>query len=313
MRTAFINTLHELAKKDKNIFLLNGDLGFSVLEEFTKAYPDRSLNMGVAEANMMGVAAGLALSGKTVFVYSIIPFVTARVFEQARNDIALQKANVKIVGVGSGLTYGQLGPTHHSIEDIALMRALPNMTIVCPGDPFETAEATKALAALKGPAYLRIGKKGEPVVHKHAPLFKIGKGILIRKGNMATLIATGNMLPTASTIVDELAKRGKKMRLISMHTIKPLDERIIKKAMRETPAIFTLEEHNVIGGLGSAVAEVLAENNQSKKTTYFHRFGINDRFTPIAGSQDFLRAHHDLSCEAITNQILRNSASWQKK
>lgn len=306
MRTAFINTLHELAKKDKNIFLLNGDLGFSVLEEFTKAYPDRSLNMGVAEANMIGVAAGLALSGKTVFVYSIIPFVTARVFEQVRNDVALQKANVKIVGVGSGLTYGQLGPTHHSIEDIALMRALPNMIVVCPGDPYETAEATKALAALKGPAYLRIGKKGEPMVHTYTPIFKIGEGIMIRKGRAGTLIATGNMLPTASTIVDELAKRGKKMRLISMHTVKPLDERIIKKAMKENPAIFTLEEHNVIGGLGSAVAEVLAENNQSKKITYFRRFGINDRFTIMAGSQDFLRTLHALSCHDISNVIWRD-------
>lgn len=309
MRTAFINTLHELAKKDENIFLLNGDLGFSVLEEFTRAYPDRSLNMGVAEANMMGVAAGLALSGKTVFVYSIIPFVTARVFEQVRNDVALQKANVKIVGVGSGLTYGQLGPTHHSIEDIALMRALPNMTVVCPGDPYETSEATKALAALKGPAYLRIGKKGEPNVHQHTPSFQIGKGILIRKGNDGTLIATGNMLPTAGAVIDELTKRGKNVRLISMHTIKPLDEHIIKKAMRETPAIFTLEEHSVIGGLGSAAAEALAENASS---VIFRRFGIHDRFTLIAGSQNFLRAYHGLSPEAITKQILKD-ISWQKK
>lgn len=306
MRTAFITTLHELAKKDKNIFLLNGDLGFSVLEEFTKAYPERSLNMGVAEANMMGVAAGLALSGKTVFVYSIIPFVTARVFEQVRNDIALQKANVKIVGVGSGLTYGQLGPTHHSIEDIAIMRVLPHMTVVCPGDPFETAEATRALAAMKGPAYLRIGKKGEPMVHNHTPLFKIGKGILIRKGNAGTLIATGNMLPTAATVVDELAKRGRKIRLISMHTVKPLDERMIKKAMEETPAIFTLEEHNVIGGLGSAVAEALAETHQSKKTNYFRRFGIRDRFTITAGSHDFLRTLHALSPRDISNVIWRD-------
>lgn len=306
MRTAFINTLHELAKKDKNIFLLNGDLGFSVLEKFTKSYPDRSLNMGVAEANMIGVAAGLALSGKTVFVYSIIPFVTARVFEQVRNDVALQKVNVKIVGVGSGLTYGQLGPTHHSIEDIALMRALPNMTVVCPGDPYETAEATKALAALKGPAYLRIGKKGEPIVHKHTPPFKIGEGILIKKGHDGTLIAIGNMLALANTVVEALAKKGKLVRLISMHTVKPLDQRIIKKAMKETPAIFTLEEHNVIGGLGSAVAEALAENNQNKKTIHFHRFGINDRFTITAGSHDFLRASHALSLNDIVHIIWRD-------
>ena len=305
MRTAFINTLCALAKKDNNIFLLNGDLGFSVLEPFIDAYPARSFNMGVAEANMMGVAAGLALSGKTVFVYSIIPFVTARVFEQVRNDIALQKANVKIVGVGSGLTYGQLGPTHHSIEDIALMRALPNMTVICPGDPLETAEATKALAMLKGPAYLRIGKKGEPVVHINTPSFKIGEGILIKKGGEGTLIATGNMLPTGYAVVNALAKKGKNMRLISMHTIKPLDRRIIIKAAQETPAIFTLEEHSVIGGLGSAVAEVLAENNQGKKI-YFRRLGINDCFTLTAGSHDFLRRFHKLSFNDISNTIWRD-------
>jgi transketolase len=303
MRTAFINTLRELAEKNKNIFLLNGDLGFSVLEEFTKAYPERSLNMGVAEANMIGVAAGLALSGKIVFVYSIIPFVTARVFEQVRNDVALQKTNVKIVGVGSGLTYGQLGPTHHSIEDIALMRALPNMTVVCPGDPFETIEATKALVALTGPAYLRIGKKGEPVVHKNTPVFKIGKGIVIQKGNDGTLIATGNMLPTANALAAELAGKGKEMRLISLHTVKPLDRRIIIKAAEETPAIFTLEEHNVIGGLGSAVAEALAEAPVNKKTKHFRRFGINDRFTLMAGSHDFLRNFHALSLRDMSTII----------
>lgn len=305
MRTAFINTLRQLAKKDKNIFLLNGDLGFSVLEEFTQAYLDRSLNMGVAEANMMSVAAGLALSGKTVFVYSIIPFVTARVFEQVRNDIALQKTNVKIVGVGSGLTYGQLGPTHHSIEDIALMRALPHMTVVCPGDPAETEEATKALAAMKGPAYLRIGKKGEPIVHTKKQNFKLGKGILMRHGSDCAIIATGNMLATAVVVAALLEKKNKRARLISMPTIKPLDEPLIKKAARETSAVFTLEEHSIIGGLGSAVAEVLAESHYHPR---FRRFGIRDRFTVIAGSQDFLRSYHKLSPAHIANQILKDLA-----
>lgn len=303
MRTAFIATLCDLAKKDNNIFLLNGDLGFSVLEPFIEAFPNRSLNMGVAEANMIGVAAGLALSGKTVFVYSIIPFVTARVFEQIRNDIALQKANVKIVGVGSGLTYGQLGPTHHSIEDIALMRALPNMTVVAPGDPKETEEATKALAKIKGPAYLRIGKKGEPMIHTKKPAFRLGKGIIARTGTDLTLIAAGNMLATAITTADELEKGGKRVSVISLHTIKPLDAPLIKKAARDTPAIFTLEEHSIIGGLGSAVAEVLAE---SRISPIFRRFGIRDRFTTIAGSQDFLRRYHHLSPPDIAKQILKD-------
>lgn len=302
MRTAFINTLQELAKKDERIFLLNGDLGFSVLEEFTKSFPGRSFNMGVSEANMIGVAAGLAMSGKTVFVYSIGPFVTARVYEQVRNDIALQKANVKIVGVGSGLTYGQLGPTHHSIDDIALMRSLPNMIVICPGDPLETVEATKAIANFNGPAYLRIGKKGEPAVHQKPPEFNLGKGILVRDGNDATLISTGNMLAATLGVAEKLENRGKKAQVISMPTVKPLDEELIKKSAKETPAIFTFEEHNIIGGLGSAVAEVLAE--QGSKVV-FRRFGIKDRFTHLAGSQEFLRSHHCLLVEDLTTEVLK--------
>jgi len=303
MRTAFITTLESLAKKNKNIFLLNGDLGFSVLENFTKKYPKRSLNMGVAEANMMGVAAGLAMSGKTVFVYSIIPFVTARVFEHVRNDIAIQNANVKIIGVGSGLTYGPLGPTHHSIEDIALMRVLPNMIVIAPGDPKETVEATKAIASLNGPAYMRIGKKGEPMVYDHLSNFTLGKGITVEKGNDLTIITTGNMLYTGTVVSKKLREMKKKPRLISLHTLKPFDEQIIKKAARETGAIFTLEEHNIIGGLGSAVAEVLAENNLNIS---FRRFGIQDRFFQKTGSQDYLRKLHHISPEYITTRILKD-------
>lgn len=300
MRTAFINTLHELAKKDKRIYLLNGDLGFSVLEDFTRSFPDRSLNMGVSEANMLGVAAGLAMSGKIVFIYSIIPFVTARVFEQIRNDVALQKTNVKIVGIGSGLTYGQLGPTHHSIEDIAIMRSLPNMTIICPGDPLETAAAVKAAVKYNGPVYLRIGKKGEPVVHQKIPAFKIGKGILVKKGSDCTLIVTGNMLATAVKAAEWLEADGIKVRLLSFPVIKPLDEGLIKKAAKETPAIFTLEEHSVIGGLGSAAAEVIAEN---RLPVFFCRFGLPDQFPVLAGSQDFLRSYYKLSARDIVERI----------
>ena len=300
MRTAFINTLYELAKKDKRIFLLNGDIGFSVLEEFTKSFPDRSLNMGVAEANMIGVAAGLAMAGKIVFVYSITPFVTARVFEQIRNDVALQKLNVKIVGVGSGLSYGQLGPTHHSVEDISIMRSLPNMTVVCPGDPRETIAATKAVTKYNGPVYLRIGKKGEPDVHYKVPVLKIGKGILIKDGKDCTLISTGNMLNTAYKVMEQLGQNNIRARLISLPTVKPLDEKLIKKAAKETPAIFTLEEHNIIGGLGSAVAEVVAEN---RLPVHFRRFGVPDKFPILAGSQEFLRSYYKLSADDISKEI----------
>lgn len=300
MRRAFIDTLYDLAKKDKKIFLLNGDLGFSVLEKFNAAYPDRSFNMGVAEANMVGAAAGLALSGKTVFVYSIIPFVTFRVLEQIRNDVAMQKANVKIVGVGSGWNYGSLGATHHSIEDIGVIRSIPDIAIIAPGDPYEAAAATKAIAGIKGPCYLRLNKQGDPMVHKNKPVFSVGRAIIVNPGRDATLIATGNMLPTAKEVSDKLKKEGINVRLISMHTIKPLDVGVIKRAARETPAIFTLEEHNIMGGLGSAVAEVLAESGFGGT---FRRFGAPDEFTHIAGPHDFLRKHHKLLPNHIAGHI----------
>lgn len=302
MRQAFIETLEELAAKDKNIFLLNGDLGFSVLENFAAKFPERSLNMGVQEANMVGVAAGLALSGKTVFVYSIIPFVTSRVFEQVRNDIVLQAANVKIVGVGSGLTYGQLGPTHHAIEDIALMRVLPTMTVLCPGDPAEAGALTVIAANIKGPVYLRIGKKGEPRVHAKLPKVKIGKGLLVQNGRDATLVATGNMLYNAREAAKILEEKGISIRLISLHTIKPLDTEILLKAARETKAMFTLEEHNIIGGLGSAVAEILLDGGKAPKL--FYRFGIRDVITKNSGSQEYLRSIHGLTPDQIAKKVL---------
>lgn len=300
MRQAFIDTLEELALEDPKIFLLNGDLGFSVLENFTKKFPERSLNMGVSEANMVGVAAGLAMSGKTVFIYSIIPFVTSRVFEQIRNDVGLQKANVKIVGVGSGLTYGQLGPTHHAIEDVALMRVIPGMTVLCPGDPWEARVLTRQANKLKGPLYLRIGKRGEPVVHTRRPKLEIGKGHIVKDGKDLTLIAMGNMLWTAVEVSKILAQKGKFARVMSLHTLKPIDEKIITKAAKETKAVFTLEEHNVIGGLGAAVAEVLLEQ---KIGIPFHRFGIRDQVTPYSGSQEYLRSLHGLTAGQIANKI----------
>ncbi len=302
MRQAFIETLEELAAKDKNIFLLNGDLGFSVLENFAAKYPERSLNMAVSEANMVGAAAGLALSGKTPFVYSIIPFVTARVFEQVRNDCVLQGANVKIVGVGSGLTYGQLGPTHHAIEDIALMRVLPTMTVLCPGDPAEARALTEAAAKIKGPVYLRIGKKGEPVVHEKPPKLKVGKGLLVQNGKDITLVATGNMLYHAREAAKLLKEKGVSARLISLHTIKPIDTEILLEAAGETKAMYTLEEHNVLGGLGSAVAEALLEGGRTPKI--FYRFGIRDVITKNSGSQEYLRRLHGLMPDQIAKKVL---------
>lgn len=303
MRQAFIETLHALAKDDKKIILMNGDLGFSVLEDFMNSYPDRSYNMGVAEANMIGAAAGFSFEGYTVFVYSIIPFVTMRVFEQVRNDVGMQKANVKIVGVGSGFTYGQLGPTHHAVEDIALMRSIPNMAVVCPGDPAETREATKALAKMNGPAYLRIGKKGEPAVHKALAAFSLKRSILVQDGKDCVLLATGNMLYVALETARLLGKRGVEAAVVSVPVLKPLDQPGLVSICGKTGAVFTLEEHTIMGGLGSAVAELLLEQNVPIKQ--FYRFGVPDAFTYFAGSQEYIRRHYGLTPVQLAHRILQ--------
>lgn len=302
MRTAFINTLIELARKDERIFLFTGDLGFSVFEKFQEEFPDRFFDIGVAEANMVGIAAGLALSEKIVFIYSIVPFVTMRCFEQVRNDICYQNVNVKIIGVGGGLCYGSAGMTHHSLVDIAIMRALPNMTVICPGDPIEAEMATELATSHQGPIYIRLGKSHEPKVHLNIPNFKIGKGITIRNGRDVTIIATGNILYNAKCITDKLINQGLDVRLISMHTVKPLDRSIILESAQETKVIFTIEEHSLIGGLGSAVAEVLAETDSKK--VLFRRFALPDRYLKDIGSQECLRGKNALSIDQIANSIL---------
>ena len=303
MRTAFINTLIKLAKKDKRIFLLTGDLGFSVLEGFRDEFPDRFINMGVAEANMIGVAAGLALSGKVVFVYSIAPFVTLRCLEQIRNDVCYQKLQVRIIGVGAGLSYGTSGATHYSLEDIAVMRAISNLSVVCPGDPLEAEMALKESLSYAGPLYIRLGKGNDPLVHRKLKGFKIGKAISLRRGKDITIISTGNMLSNAKQAASLLKQQGVDVRLISMHTVKPIDKKAIIDIVKKTKAIFTVEEHNLIGGLGSAVAEVLAE--QPVKV-YFKRIAVLETSFKAIGSQDYLRGKFGLDANGIFTTILKD-------
>lgn len=300
MRIAFVQRLFDLAKKDKRIFLLTGDLGFSVFEKYIEAFPDQYINMGVSEQNMAGVAAGMAMEGKIPLIYSIVPFTTMRNFEQIRNDICYQNLNVKIVGVGAGFSYGPYGHTHHGLEDIGILRTLPNLIILAPGDPIEVAPATKAMLNHIGPVYLRLGKAGEPNIYKTIPSFKIGKGILIEDGKDITIIGTSILLQKSWEVASSLKEKGLLVRLISMHTIKPLDTQIILESARKTPAIFTLEEHSIIGGLGSAIAEVLAEN---RANVIFKRIGVPDRFTKIIGSQEYMRTANGLSTEQIVNTI----------
>ncbi len=286
MRTAFINCITDQARVDDRIYLITPDMGYSVLEPFREEFPDRFLNVGIAEQNAIGVAAGLALSGKVVYVYSIIPFITMRCFEQVRIDLAYMNANVRLVGVGAGLSYGPAGATHHAIEDIAIMRALPSMTVCCPGDPIEVRELVKGSFNYKGPIYLRLGKNGEPNIHRDETRIAIGKAVRVTEGNDLLLITTSNMLEQGKQWADDLSQDGTQTTLLSMPTIKPLDSQAVRPFLERGMPIVTLEEHSIIGGLGSAIAEVIAESGQ---TVPFRRIGIPDQYAHIVGSQQYLR------------------------
>lgn len=301
MRAAFIRTLIESARADERIFLLVGDVGYSLVEPFAQEFPGRFVNIGIAEQNMTGIATGLALSGKVVFTYSLANFPTLRCAEQIRNDVCYHNANVKVVASGGGLAYGSLGTTHHVTEDIAIMRALPNMTVIAPGDPVESALATRAMAESPGPCYLRLAKTGDPIVHQAIPDFQIGKAIMVRQGNDITLIATGGILYNAVQAAERLALQGVQARLLSMHTLKPLDTEAVLAAAQATGAIITIEEHSIIGGLGSAVAEVLAESDDSH--VVFKRLAIKDSFCLQVGSQAYLLEANSLSVTDIVKSV----------
>jgi len=302
MRNAFLSELHDLAREDSRIVFITGDLGFGVVEGFMKELPDQFVNAGVAEQNMTGMAAGMALSGKIVFTYSIANFPTLRCLEHIRNDVCYHDADVKVVSVGGGFAYGSMGATHHATEDLGVMRLLPNMVVVAPGDPVEARAATRAVVAHSGPCYLRLGKAGEPVVHDQPIDFELGKAIVVREGSDATLISTGGMLPSALRVAASLAGKGVELRVLSMHTLKPLDDEAVLRAASETRALVTLEEHSVIGGLGSAVAEILAESIDVR--TYFKRLGVPSRFSPRVGSQEYLLAENGLEASSIQGAII---------
>jgi len=301
MRSAFFNTLLELAGEDQRVHLVVGDLGFGAVEPFAQRFPDRFLNVGVAEQNMTGVAAGLALCGKIVFTYSIGNFATLRCLEQIRNDVCYHRADVKIVSVGGGFAYGALGMTHHAVEDLAIMRALPGMVVVAPGDPFEVEQATRAVLTQPGPCYVRLGRSGEPRLHRPNVVFKLGRAIRVREGRGLTIISSGGLLETALRVADRLAEAGVDARVVSMHTLKPIDDAEILSAAAETGAIATLEEHSVIGGLGSAVAEILAES--SGRRGRLRRFGAPSTFAARVGRQEYMRAMHGLSPDAIVQSL----------
>lgn len=300
MRTAFIETLLDLARDDDRIVLMVGDLGFGVVTPFMEELPGQFVNAGVGEQNMTGMAAGMALSGKIVFTYSIANFPVLRCLEQIRNDICYHNARVRVVPIGGGMAYGALGPSHHATEDIAVVRALPNLTVVAPGDPVETRLATQALIEHEGPAYLRLGRAGEPIVHDEDPAFELGKSITVREGADICLIATGGMLHNAVLAAEALALRRIEARVLSMHSIKPLDIEAVIDAAR-TQAVFTIEEHSVIGGLGSAVAEVLMEADV--RPNHFKRIGLEGSLSSIVGDQEYLLNYYGLDGQGIVKTV----------
>jgi len=300
MRYAFAKSLFRIAQKDQRIILLTGDLGYTVFEEFERFLPKQFINMGVAEANMIGVAAGLALSGFIPFVYSIATFATMRGYEQLRNDVCLHNANVKIVGSGAGLSYGHAGSTHHALEDIAITRILPGMCVLCPCDGYEVEALLPQIVKRNGPVYLRLGKAGEPPVYSTCPGVKIGRANKIMKGTDVCCIATGNLVYNAQKAAGILRKRNISVEVIDMFTVKPLDLQLLKNLSRRFFHIITVEEHFTYGGLGGAVAEVLSQTKGKAQLTCI---GTGDKFVEEVGNQQFLREQLNLTPKLLAKTI----------
>lgn len=303
MRNAFADEMTSLAFQDDRIVLLAGDIGNRLFNEYKAKNPRQFLNCGVAEANMISMAAGMALCGLRPVAYTITSFVTARCLEQIRLDVCYQNVPVVIVGVGSGLSYASLNATHHSCEDIAFLRMLPNMTVICPGDVWEVRLALQAAFKQESPVYIRMGKKNEPVVHKQAPEFTIGKGITIREGNEVCLLATGTLLPMATEVAVELELQGISARVVSFHTVKPVDEDLLNEIFNHFKVVVTIEEHSVLGGLGGSVAEWSADRIHQKARLL--RIGTADAFLYEAGDQEHARHVYGLTTETIVEKTLK--------
>lgn len=297
MRDSFIKVLEQLAHENPRLALLTGDLGFSVLDNFSENYPNQFINAGVAEQNMTALACGMALSGWETYTYSIANFTTLRCLEQIRNDVCYHTANVTIVSVGGGFSYGQLGMSHFATEDLAIMRALPNMTVVAPTEKWETEDLTRELSEMAGPAYLRLDKGIGGSDRADGERAKLGKARRVREGDALTIIATGAIVKEALIAADKLSELGVNIRVLAMHTIKPLDEQAVIGAAQQTGGIITLEEHSIIGGLHGAVAEKCMQRGVFPG--FFHAIGLKDIFPTVVGDQDFLRSHYKMDANAV--------------
>lgn len=306
MRNAFADELLKLAERDERIVLLSGDIGNRLFDKFKAKFPNRFYNCGVAEQNMVGMAAGMALCGLKPICYTIASFAVVRCLEQIRIDVCYHNLPVVIVGVGAGLGYAELGATHHSCEDIAMLRALPEMAVLCPGDPLEVRGALAAAAGHDGPVYLRLGKKGEPIVHSQRPDIVIGRSIMIREGRDVALLVTGTLLPTTVEAAKQLATKGIEATVVSCPTIKPLDVDLLTRAFAEHPLVAVIEEHALAGGFGSAVAEWLVDRRLSEglRQARLVRFGTPDRFIHEAADEHYARKQFGLDAESIAARIV---------
>ncbi len=296
----------EMMEKNECIVVVTADMGYGTFEELRDRFPKRFVNTGVSEANAAGICAGLALSGYTVFFYAQAEFVTLRCFEQIRLDIASNNLDVKLVGTSSGFTLNQYGISHHALEDVAIMRSLPNMTILCPGDLHEAEEATNLLCSFKGPAYLRIGRtnRGPDIfVHPKKPGIKIGEPIILKNGSGPIVVSTGSMLVFAKEVVEKLWASGIKASFVSLPTIKPLHQQKVLGLFKNNKTMYVLEEHSMIGGSGSAISEIVTDYGLPYRVV---RLGTKDIFFHVAGSRDYLLELHNLTVKKIAERIGRD-------
>ena len=307
MRKTCLNMVYELAKNDDRILFIGSDLGTETLQQFKEEMPERFFMEGISEANVIGMAAGMALEGKIPYVNTIATFITRRCFEQVVLDLCLHNVNVRLIGNGGGLVYAPLGPTHEAIEDIAIMRAIPNMTIVAPADADEMKRLMPLTVDHPGPIYIRLAKGYDPIVTTNGHPFRIGKGFVMREGADALLITTGITLKLALSAAETLSHVGIECTVLHMPTIKPLDTEKIIELATPTRMVITIEEHSVIGGLGSAVAEIMAETNWSSPKC-FKRLGIPDVFPEKYGSQSNLLEYYNISEDAIIKTVQSFSA-----
>ena len=302
MRNAFADEITNLSQEDERVVMLSGDIGNRLFDRFKEQSVERFYNCGVAEANMMGVAAGLGMSGLRPVVYTITPFTTTRCYEQIRVDVCYHRSPVIIVGTGAGLSYASLGPTHHSLEDIAILRALPGMTVFCPCDALELRGGLRAALQHDGPVYIRIGKKGEPEIHKDIPNITFGKSLTMREGKDVCILSTGNVMALTLQAADVLDKQNLSTRVESFHTVKPLDEEILSHVFNKYKAVAVIEEHGMIGGLYGAVAEWYGA--RKTPTARLLGFGLEDRFYHRVGSQTQLREEGKLTVDHVVGSIL---------